>query len=136
MKFTRYILPVVVGAMAAMMLIKVGEYFITAKYFPLHVDVNDKAALATAIASMPSAAFLALLANYAVASFLGGLIAAIVAGRQVMRPSIIVGVVLTLAGLFTVISIPHPMWFTIVNLLVYIPCASLGYLTVRKSPAQ
>jgi hypothetical protein len=137
MRFTKYILPVVVGAMAAMMLMTLGEYFIGKQYhLPADIDTSNKNLLEAAIRDMPAAAFVSLLVNYAIASFIGGLAAALVAGRIAMRPSIIVGIVLTLAGLFNVLSLKHPLWFTIVNLFIYVPFAYFGYLVVRKRAAD
>src|SRR4051812_5085228 len=122
MRFTKYILPVVVGAMAAMMLINLGEYFISRQYHVMDgIDVKNTSLVEAAIRDMPVTVFVLLLVNYSIASFLGGVIAALIAGRTVMRPSVIVGIVLTLAGLYNVLSLRHPLWFTIVNLFVYVP---------------
>lgn len=133
MEFTKYVLPVVVGSMSGMILITVGEIGIHQLY-PLApgTDMYDAESLAKAMAQLPSNAFMLLLLNYIVCSFLAGLIATLVAGRTAIRPAIIVGIVLTLAGLYNTISLPHPLWFSILNMLVYLPFAWLGYLAVRQ----
>ncbi len=87
---------------------------------------------------MPDKAFMLLIVNYVICSFFAGLIAALVARRITALPSFVVGIVLTLAGLYNVINLPHPAWFSVVNLIVYIPFTYLGYLVVRKkqTPVQ
>ncbi|MFI5196533.1 MAG: hypothetical protein ACHQD8_05540 [Chitinophagales bacterium] len=133
MQVTKYVLPVVVGAMSGMILIILGENWIETLY-PLlpGTDKYDVESLAKAIKLMPDNAFRLLLVNYMVCSFCAGLIATLISKRTTMRPPLIVGFVLTLAGLYNVISLPHPLWFTILNLVVYMPFTWLGYLTMRK----
>lgn len=113
---TKHILPVVVGTMSAMILIRLCESGVHA----LH--------------AMPfSAALLTLLlVNYMVCSFLGGILSTLVAGRISAIPAIVIGIVLTLAGLYNVINLPQPLWFFVANLLVYLPFSYAGYLVVRK----
>ena len=129
----KYVLPGVVGAMTGMILISLGEKLLQLKY-PLPPDAGDsKAALANAIASMPKDAFEFLLVNYAVASLGAGIAASLVAKRATMIPAIIVGVIITLGGIFNNISIPgQPQWFSTTSLFVYLPFSVLGYLIVKK----
>jgi hypothetical protein len=133
MEFTKYVLPVVVGSMSGMILITAGEVGIHNLYpLPPGTDLHDPESLARVMAQMPVNAFILLLLNYIVCSFLSGLIAALVSGRVTVRPSFIVGLVLTLAGLYNTFSLPHPLWFSILNILVYLPMAWLGYLVVKR----
>lgn len=136
MQITRYILPVVVGSMVAMMLIMLGETGII-KMYPLPPGINqsDSEAIAQALAKMPLSAFIFLLVNYAVCSFLAGVIATLIAKRVTIRPAIVIGIILTISGLYNVVSIKHPMWFSILNLFIYLPFVYFGYLVVRiKEP--
>jgi hypothetical protein len=133
MGLTKYVLPVVVGAMAGMILITLGEMWIETMFpLPAGTDKYDVDSLAKAMKTMPDKAFVLLLVNYMICSFGAGAIATLVAKRVLMRPAIVVGIVLTLAGLYNVINLPHPAWFTAVNLIVYLPFAYLGYLVTRK----
>jgi hypothetical protein len=132
MQFTKYVLPVVVGSMAGMILISIGEIGLVALYpLPPGAEKNREL-LEAAVKLMPAGAFALLLVNYIICSFLAGLIATLVAQRTTKRPAVIVGIVLTLAGLYNIIMVPHPVWFAVLNLLVYLPCAYLGYMAVRK----
>lgn len=132
MRVTKYILPVIVGLISGMILITFGETLIRNQY-PLPPGAeNKRELLEAALNNMPDKAYIMLLINYVVCSFLAGMIATLVAGRTTARPMLVVGIVLTLAGLYNVISLPQRLWFSIVNLLVYLPCTWLGYLAARK----
>ena len=124
----------IVGASAGLAIIALGENLVLPKFYslPTGVDPKDKNALAAAIATMPIGAFLALLVNYGLASLLGGLVASLVVGRDNKKPALIVGVLLTMAGLANCIMVPQPIWFTALNLLEYLPFAYLGFLIVQK----
>lgn len=131
MAVTKYVLPVVVGAMSGMMLITFGEIAIHHLYPMPGVDLYDADSLAKGMKTMPANAFALMLVNYALCSFFAGLIATLVGRRTEARPAIIVGIVLTLAGIYNAINLPHPAWFY-TCVLVYLPSAYLGYLTVRR----
>ena len=132
MQITKYILPVVAGTMAAMMLILVGETAIIKMYLPLNISPNDTEAVSNAVKYMPLSALLFLLVNYVICSLIAGVVSTLIAKRITKRPAVVVGIVLTLGGLYNVISIPHPMWFTVLNLFIYLPFTYLGYLVTRK----
>lgn len=136
MTITKYVLPVVVGAMSGMVLITLGETYIETFYpLPAGTDKYDVNSLSQAMATMPDNAFGMLLVNYVVGSFLGGIIATLVGGREMVRPAVVVGIVLTLAGLYNLVYLPHPGWFAAINLFIYLPFAYLGYRLVRKKKA-
>ena len=134
MTVTKYVLPVVVGAMAAMILITLGETYIETIY-PLAAgtDKYDADSLAKGMKAMPDKAFVMLLVNYMICSFIAGIVATLIAKRENARPATVVGIVLTFAGLYNFIYLPHPAWFS-VNLLVYLPFSYLGYWLLRRRP--
>ena len=133
MAITKYVLPVVVGVMAGVILITFGEMGVHYIYpLPAGIDMNDKAGLVAAMSKMPVNAFVLLLINYMVCAFLAGMIATLVAGRSAKIPAIVVGIALTLAGAFNMVMVPQPLWFSVINLLSYFPLAYLGYLSVKK----
>lgn len=135
MAVTKYVLPVVVGAMSAMMLITLGETYIETIY-PLTAgtDKYDVDSLAKGMRAMPDKAFVFLLLNYMVCSLIAGIVATLIAKRENARPATVVGIVLTLAGLYNFLYLPHPSWFA-VNLLIYLPFSYLGYWLFRRRPA-
>ena len=134
MGVTKYVMPVIVGAMGGMILITLGEEFVIHRLFPepAGTDLYNVDSLANYVKSLPSNAFICMLVNYTVCSFIAGLISTLIAGRDSVRPALVVGLVLTLAGLYYVLKMPYPSWFAVLNLLVYMPFTLSGYLIVRK----
>jgi hypothetical protein len=133
MRITQYVLPVVVGAMGGMILITLGEMAVQTIYpLPIGTDKYDADSLAIAFRTLNNIAFVYFLIAYTICSFLAGLIATLVAMRTSAVPAIVVGIVLSLAGLYKIIYLPHPLWFSIVIMLVYFPFSYLGYMAVRK----
>lgn len=119
MQISKYILPVVVGAMSGMMLITISQTKIVVAYG------NEV---------MPDTAYWVLVGVYAVCSFCAGLIATAIAQRDTAIPAVVVGTVLTLAGIYNMLHLTHPGWFVAGNIVAYLPFAYLGYLLIRKKP--
>ena len=133
MGVTKYVLPVIVGAMAGMILIMLGESYIHFLYPPPNnIDFYDADSVAKYIKQLPDKAFVLVIINYAVCSFLAGLIATVIAGRVSLRPALVVGIVLTLAGLYNMINLHQPLWVSLFSMLVYLPFAYFGYLAILK----
>lgn len=118
MGFTKYILPVVAGVMSGVILMTFGEVRIETTYGAGGV--------------MPDSAFMILIAMYAVCSLITGIISTAVAERTTSIPAIVSGITLTLAGIYNMLHLPHPLWFSIFCLLAYLPFTYAGYLLIRK----
>jgi len=133
MQITKYVLPVVVGAMCGMILIILGRNLVFTIY-PLlpGTDKYDADSLGRSIKLLPDKGFIMLLVNSAVCSFLAGIIATLVSKRETMRPPLVVGFVLMLAAVYDFINLGEPTWFAVINVLIYMPLAYLGYVTLRK----
>jgi len=126
MQVAKYVLPVVTGAMSGMILIVAGRAL-----------VKVVCGLQEGVGELPGVALVMLLLVYMVCSFLAGLIAALVAQRHTVIPAIIVGLLLTLAGVYDILKMSLPGWFMALNLLVYVPCAYFGgRVAVKKAPVS
>lgn len=133
MNITKYVLPVVVGSMSGMMLITFGERAIYLKYpLPADTDLYYAESVAKYLSVLPQQAFFLFLINYILCSVLAGVIATLVVGRVSVKPALIAGFALTLAGAYRALEFPVPVWFKIVSLLVYLPGAWAGFLIARK----
>ena len=129
----RRILSVAVALIAALGIIMGFEYIGGLIFQHPAVDMKDPKTISNMMASMPIAAFVWILLGYAVSSFVGGIIATLISGRQKAQSAIIVGAILMVGGIMNLIAIPyHPLWFMIANLIVYLPFAWLGYLLGRN----
>ncbi len=134
MKKTKYILPIVAGVMSGMMVQAFGEKGIHSLYPPpSDISLDNTEQLKTFIAHLPIAAFVLLLANYAVSSLISGGVATLIIGRQTAVPAIVAGCLITLAGIFNVAMIPEqPVWFSIASLIIYFPFTMLGYVLAKE----
>lgn len=132
--FTKYVLPTVVGTMSGMILQTLGEKAIHTAYPPPPgISLDNPEILAKYITTLPNAAFLMLLANFAMCSLATGIISTLVVGRESMRPALIASIILTLAQVFNIYLLPpQPMWFVICSILAHIPFTLLGYFISRK----
>lgn len=127
------ILPTLSGLATAVIVIMAME-FLSSKIYPppSGIDFQDPVALKAYVNSLPVTAFLLLLTGYALAAFLGGLVIKKVAKNNARRPVIILGIILTIFAVMNMISIPHPLWFVIINLLIYIPFALIGHNLIKN----
>lgn len=94
---------------------------------PANINMNDPAELKNFIESLPVGALWFVLAAWALGSFSGGLVASLIAPDKRLKQAMIVAAVLMFMGIINLVMIPHPGWFVIAGILVYIPFAWLGY---------
>ncbi|MBX2905849.1 MAG: hypothetical protein KF744_07420 [Taibaiella sp.] len=134
MGIRKYILPVVAGVMAGMMVQAFIEKAIHASYPPPPgLDFRDKVAIANYMAQVPIAAMMMQLVNYFACSLLAGAVATLLSGRVISRPALVVGGIITLASVANMVMLPgQPLWFLVTTLLLHIPAALLGYALARS----
>ncbi len=96
--------------------------------FPLPdwVDVNNPEHLAEVMTGLPVAALLMVELSYIVGSLGAGMLLAKLMGDKCLVHVVIVGVLLTLAGLVNLMSVPHPLWLAIVTTVTYLPMTYAG----------
>ena len=133
MDIFKRILAVVTGAIVAM--VSIGLFEWVGMYMhpmPKGIDPMNKEAMMRLMGQMPVTFFLWLLLSYVVSSFIGGLVASLIIGRRNRVPAMIVGIILTIGGVFNLMEIPHPIWFVVLSTICYIPCAWFGFRTVKR----
>lgn len=91
---------------------------------PEGLDPSDPEAFAEIVGQMPVGALLMVLLAYALGTFCGAWLAARIAGRPF--PALLVGGVMMLAGISNLAVIPHPLWFMVLSVLVFVPSAWLA----------
>lgn len=96
---------------------------------PADLDPSDTAAFAAAVAAMPVMALVMVLLSYAVGTFAGAWLATRIGGQSFH--AFLVGGVMTLAGISNMLTAPHPMWFTVVGTLVFLPSAWMASRLAR-----
>jgi hypothetical protein len=135
-KIVRSILAVIAGFVAASVVMMVVESINGHVLYPelgkAAAGMTDREALRALMASAPVGAFLVVLLGWALGSLLGGYIAARIGAHAAVRHALILGGLLTLAGIANNLMIPPPMWFWIPTLLVFLPAAYGGARLASK----
>jgi len=125
---------VVVGLLVAF-IIFIGFQTLNLAIFPLPdgVTPNDHDAFEAFISKLPITAFIIVLAGYMVGSLAGGYTGAKFAQTKWKTIGLVIGVILTIGGAMNVLSIPHPTWFVVLNLVLFVPMAWLGAMLAGRS---
>ncbi len=131
--FKKRILPVILGLVAGWVSIAIFDALNHQVYpSPDGLDYTDKDAILALIESLPTGAFVLLLAGWMIGAFTGGLVGALVNKEAWRNTGIIVGVILALSSIINMTLIPHPTWLFIVASIGYVPMAYLGAKLIHK----
>jgi hypothetical protein len=115
---------VVVGGMINMGLVMLGPQVIAP---PEGADLSTPEGLAEAIPLMQARHFLFPWLGHALGTLLGAGLAALIAARRKLVVALVIGVFFLAGGIINIVTLPSPLWFTVVDLgLAYWPMAWLG----------
>ena len=132
----RSVLAVVAGFVAAsavMMAVEsVNGRFIYPELGKLAEGMTDREVIRTLLASAPVGAFLVVLFGWAIGSLTGGIVVAWIGNERAIRDALVLGGLLTLAGVANNLMIPPPLWFWLAGLVVLLPAAYAGARLVRR----
>lgn len=124
----RGVLAVIAGFIAASAVMMVVESINGRVIYPemgrMAEGMTDREAIRALLATAPVGAFLVVLFGWAAGSLVGGLLAGWIASNP--AHALVLGGLLTLAGIANNLMIPPPAWFWIPTLLVFIPAAWAG----------
>ncbi|MEO8276819.1 MAG: hypothetical protein ABI639_11420 [Thermoanaerobaculia bacterium] len=131
----RSILTVLVGLLAGSVVVWVLE-FAGHRFYPTPpgVDLENLEALKAYVASAPTAMFLVLLVAWAGGAFVGGGVAALLSPARRGLHALAVGGIQTLFASAQFAMIPHPVWFMVIGLTIFLPFAGLAGLIVGREP--
>jgi len=140
-KAVRSILAVILGFVAAtlvMMLIEsINGHVLYPEMGKMAEGMTAREQVRALMASAPVGAFLVVLFGWTLGSFVGGYLAAWIGWSAPMTHAVVLGGLLTLAGIANNLMLPPPMWFWVVSLLVFLPATNAGArLAPRKGPAK
>jgi hypothetical protein len=129
----RNIISVAAGIITASVLIAVVE-IVSHKIYPppAGIDFNNKEAIKEMMLSIPKGAMLLVIAAHAAGAFGGGFTAAMIAEHRKMMYAALTGGIVMIMGIANLLMVPHPVWFAVADLLVFIPGAWLGALLALK----
>jgi CDP-diglyceride synthetase len=113
--------------------------FINYSLYPIpdSVQLDQAASYSEFINEHPVFLAGSLLAN-AAGCFTGGAIAIMVRSDVTIFETTLIGLVLMILGIINTIMAPHPAWYLIISILIYIPSCWLGAYfikqTINKNP--
>lgn len=123
----RNIVAVVSGILVSLIIIVIGEALVhIMNPLPADVDMQNQEAFKAFIANAPVSLHLIILCNYGLACFLGGMTAAGIAYDKKMNRAMSLGGMFMGVGMFSLISLSHPIWVVICSVIVFLPSAYLG----------
>jgi len=93
---------------------------------PEGLDMKNMEAMKAYVATLPMGALLFVLLAYILGSFAGGWLAAKIARTSQIHLPLTVGGVQLFFGIINLVMIPHPIWFAIASVIVFLPAAYLG----------
>lgn len=129
----RAVLSIVAGVVLAMVTIFVVEWLGHQMFPPPgDLDWSNRQAVSAYMENVPVPSLAIVLFGYALASFLGGGLAAHLMKSAEWWPSVTVGGVVLLGALMNVQLIPHPGWFKAVAIILPLPCAYIGFHLIKK----
>ncbi len=118
---TRKILAVVFGVVVAVVLI-ISIEALGHTVYPVQddFDLTNTEVLKAYMIDAPIAALLLVLGAWLVAALVGGLLACFIAKESPLIYSAIVGGLVLMGTVINLISIPHPLWFSITSVVAII----------------
>jgi len=130
----RMILAVVVALIVAFAIITIVEMLGATVVLPPSTEVlKDPAAIRQYMMNMPPMAYAMVVIGWIVGAFAAGFIVTKMSRRESpgLTLPILVGVLMTIGAIINFVMLPHPTWFVIVGLLVFIPFTLIGHRLAR-----
>ena len=125
MQIVKKTLAVILGLVIGSVFIGLVEKVNSTMYpLPEGVDTSNMEAFKAFVASLPQQAFILIFIGHICGALVGGLVAWLIV-RSTIIPSMIVGALFTVAGLFNLFTISHPWWMW-TEVALYMPAAYLG----------
>src|SRR5262245_14948579 len=136
----RSILAVIAGFVAASAVMMVVETINGHVLYPelakLSEGVTDQEVIRQIFANAPIGALLVVIFGWLAGSFLGGLVTAWISPAAPVAHALVLGALLTLAGIANNLMLPPPLWFWVVTLIVFVPAACAGARLAPPKPVQ
>lgn len=123
----RNIVAALAGAVLAFLLIFAAQ-LIGSRFYPAPagLDYRDPVAMGEFVKTLPPGAFVAVLLGYFVGVAAGAWLATRISVSRHPRQGMMVGAFFFVASLANLVTIPHPAWFWVANLILVPLAAWLG----------
>jgi len=121
----------IVCGMFVMLLLLIPSFLLYP--IPEGMDVEDPVAFSEYVKSLPFSAFLLVLFQHACGPFIAAIVCRIVKGNTAFYETMVIGLFFLICGIINLVQVQHPVWFSAVDITVYIPMAILGNWLVQRS---
>ncbi len=129
----RSVIAVIAGIIAAVVMIYAVEAVGNLIHpMPPGMDPNNHEQMEAFLQNMPVSAFLVVLFAWAMGSFTGGFVTAIINKSRTVTPAFLVSIFLLSGGIVELFSMWHPVWMMIAGICLFIPATLLGHLAANK----
>lgn len=131
----RGILSIIVGILAGVVTILLLE--LAGHHFyppPAGLDPQNVEAFQQYVATAPAGMLLSILAAWAGGAFVGGGVAALLSERRRNWHALAVGAIQTMLAIAQFSMVPHPFWFMVLGVTIFLPMAGLAGLLVGREP--
>ncbi len=134
----RKLIAIVLGIVTAVIVIVAVEALGHSIYPPpADLDIGNREAMQAYVAGLPLAALFFVMSAWIAATFAGGFVACFIAKQQPLLYAGIVGAMVLLGTIINLLSIPHPLWFSIVSVAAIVAAtwvtARLGSMIVARA---
>jgi hypothetical protein len=121
-----------VAASIVMMIVEsINGHFLYPALGKAAEGVTDRERIRALVAAAPAGALLVVIGGWILGGVTGGWVATRLSARRTVAPGLVLGALLTLAGVANNLMIPPPPWFWIVSLAVLMPAAYFGARLAR-----
>ncbi len=126
---------VIAGFIVASLIMMVVEFINGHLIYPglasAAAGVTDRDAMRAIMLAAPAGAFLVVALGWLLGGLAGGFTAEKISARANGAPALVLGVLLTLAGIANNLMLPPPPWFWVVSMLVLLPATLAGARMAR-----
>lgn len=133
----RKIIAVIFGFAAGVTIIALMETLGWMLYMAGHeISLKDPSSGATYFSALPDGVFYIVLISWAFGSITAGMVSTLVIRKNNRFPALIAGLLLMLSGIINMIMMPHPAWFIVSGILIFLPFSYIGYKLTGKKFSQ
>lgn len=120
----RTILGVVIGLIVAMLVMMTVEFLsMQVSPPPPGFTLDNEADLARLVEMASPASKALVVLGWALASFIGGWVAARISRQHRLVAALVIGVLIVVGVVFNAANIPHPLWMNVLGVLLPVPLA-------------
>lgn len=123
---------IILGSIVNMVIISISGSIIPP---PKGAEITTTEGLKASMHLFQPVHFLMPFLAHSIGTFVGALAAALIAASRKTILALVIGIFFLIGGIASVLMLPSPLWFTIIDLVFgYIPIAWIASLLIKKKP--